>query len=71
MKASELRALLAQVDDNTEIVLPDRDHSYRPVRVAEQTKAERTQRGNYTEYYDRQNMTDAFTSIVVTVVVIS
>lgn len=69
MKASELKHLLADVPDDTEIVSSGSDHSYRKVSGAKLVKAEVT--GNkswggrpFLEYWDDANKSNAKAPVI-------
>lgn len=68
MKVGKLKKLLESADDDMEVVVPGRDHSYRLIYHATKVPAE-LHKGEYFEYHGKEHFCDE-TSEVADVFVI-
>lgn len=56
MKIKDIRTLIAGLPDETDVVVSDRDHTYRRARVAVVTAETDGERGGYLgEYHDEES----------------
>ena len=51
MKVAELRAMLQRIDGDTDILIVDKDHIYRPVKYSQIYEAGRHDDGTYSVWF--------------------